>query len=81
MGQISVGQPLPLTLLLAERETDRYPQAVLRDADQNLLAGSPVDLAHVASGLYQNKTIPMPDTEFVTADYFIYTDSGHKHKY
>lgn len=56
-------------------ETNQFPQAILRDAANAPIAGSPLSLVHVAGGLYSG-TFTMPNTSKVTAVTTVYTDAG-----
>ncbi len=77
MSNIAVGDPIPALLQLFDYANDKFPVAVLRNASGTELSGSPLDLALVADGLYANNTVNMPNTPFVSVQYFVYTDSGH----
>lgn len=70
------GQPILLNVQLDDGATDKFVRATLRDADGNTLPESPVQLSHVANGLYTDESVSMPDTQQVTAQYEVFLDSG-----
>lgn len=74
---LTLGQVIPLTVQLGGGESNKYPKAVLYDEAGAELDDSPVYLTHVGNGLYKNSAVTMPNNDFVVAQYFIYTDSGH----
>jgi hypothetical protein len=73
---MKIGDPMPLCLQLADRLTDKYVQATLRDDEGTTL--ETVNLSHVSEGLYADFLTPFPnDTVFVTCQYLVYDDSGY----
>lgn len=72
---ISPGKPIPLSVLLFDKATDKYVQAVIVDHTGNQIAGSPVAIPHVITGLYEYDDILMPDVDYVTAIYTVYDDA------
>lgn len=77
MPQIPVGQTIPVVAQLGEGETDKFVRAWVIDANGNPIAGSPVDLAHIALGLYQNTDLQMPTTALVIVQCQAFDDSGY----
>lgn len=74
---VKEGDFIRCRLQLFNGATNQFPQATLRDADGTELSGSPVNLTHVAKGLYSDSSIAMPHTAQVDVTYVVYTDSGH----
>lgn len=74
--ELRVGQKIPLALQLFDGATDRHVRAWVRKPDGTQLSGSPYTLSHVASGLYENDNATMPDSDWVTAQYRVFDDSG-----
>lgn len=72
-----VGDTLPLYIQLFDNATDKFPRAIVRDAANAEVAGSPFDLSHIADGLYGSLSAQFPNTQFVTAQYLIYDDAAH----
>lgn len=77
MSNIAVGDPIPALLQLFDYANDKFPVAVIRNAGGTPLSGSPLTLPLIADGLYGAISINMPNTPFVSVQYFVYTDSGH----
>ncbi len=75
--RVKLGEALRINLQDFDGKAGLFPQAILRDDTGSELSGSPVDLAHTADGLYQDKSIVMPNTPMVTAVMKTYTDAGH----
>lgn len=73
----AVGDAVPLYLQLYDNATDKFVRTTVRDATGAQITGSPVDLTHVALGLYQSLALVMPATKFVTVQYIVYDDSGY----
>ncbi len=69
------GSDLPITLLLEDGNTGKFPQAEVRNEAGTLL--TTLNLSHVASGLYTNTTYQMPDEDWVVVTYIVYDDAGH----
>ena len=74
--QVKVGDPIQLSMNLTDGNSGKFIQAVLRNAAETALGSSPVTLTHVADGRYANASVNMPDTQEVTATYYIYDDAG-----
>jgi hypothetical protein len=74
---MQVGAKIPLYLQLSTYATDKYVRAVLRDANNNELSGSPVNLTHLGDGLYRYGSFTFPNSSFITVQYIIYTDSSY----
>lgn len=70
-----VGQTVPIAMQLFDGATGKYPRAVVRNNSGTTLAT--VDLAHLASGLYQYNSYVMTDVPYITVQYIVYSDSGH----
>jgi hypothetical protein len=77
MPTVRQGDFIPLSLKLYDERSDRYVRAYLTDSNGNPLPQSPVNLTHVGFGLYENRTIAMPNVEHVTAVYVVYSDAGY----
>lgn len=74
--KIAVGDKVPVQLQLPDGETGFFPQAEIRDSDDNLL--TTLDLAHVAEGNYKpSSDYTMPNEDFIVVLYITYSDSGH----
>lgn len=73
---IKVGDKIPLVLQLFDNATTKFVRAVIRDATDAPISGSPFTLAHEANGLYTNNAAVMPDTPFVSVQYLVYDDAG-----
>jgi hypothetical protein len=75
--KLNVGQTIPLYTQTYDYNPSVYPQAVLRDQNNNIL--STVNLTAIGGlGLYGNNSIVFPSgTAFVTVQYIFYSDSGH----
>ena len=72
--QAKVGDKIPITLQLSDGDINQYPQAEVRDTDNNLLIT--LDLTHVANGMYQFDYV-MPNETFLTTTYIVYLDAAH----
>lgn len=76
ISSIKVGDRVPIVLQLTDGATDKYPQASIRDNEDNLL--DTLDLVHVASGLYSlSVAYTMPDELYIAISYMVYTDATH----
>ena len=79
MGGITLieqGQTVPLSLALSDGATDQFPQAEVYDPDGNNL--TTISLSHDGDGLYQPASgYSMPDENYISVVYIVYTDSGH----
>lgn len=73
---LNVGDPVPAVCQLGRGDTDKYPRAWIYDDQGNQITGSPVALAHVANGLYNNDSLEMPDTTFLMVQVQVFDDSG-----
>lgn len=74
---LNVGDTIYLELQLSNGATDKYPRAYVRNTAGAEISGSPVDLVHVSGGLYTNSDLQMPSTDQVTAQFKVFSDSGH----
>lgn len=72
-----VGDSLILSLILEDGVTNKFPRAYAYDASGSAISGSPVDLAHVANGLYRDTSLLMPNTQAVSCVFKVFSDSGH----
>lgn len=70
------GDKIPLVLQLFDNAVNKFVRAVVRDASDTQIAGSPFALAHEANGLYTNSTAEMPNTPFISVQYLVYDDAG-----
>lgn len=70
------GDLIPLVVQLYDGNESKYVKATLQDPDDNFLAGSPVTLTHKHDGLYEDKSITMPDKQWITVNYQVYDDAG-----
>lgn len=77
MSDLILGQVVPLSLQLSGAETNKYPRVRIYNSAGSEVAESPIDLTHVANGLYKNATYNMPASAFVIAQYTVYSDAGH----
>jgi hypothetical protein len=77
MVSIVVGDNIPLFLFLEGREADLYPVATIRQADGTFV--DTIEMVHQNAGRYVSSEPPvaMPDTEFVTVDFTVYTTAQH----
>lgn len=74
--QVVVGNQVPVLLQIPDGTSTLYPQAVIRDAEDNLL--TTLDLSHADNGVYvPASAYTMPDEEFIRVTYIVYTNSGH----
>lgn len=75
---MQVGDILPLYLQTPDYNNSVYVQATLRDQNNDVILGSPVNLSLLANGYYVNNSLFFPaGTQYVTAQYLVYSDSGH----
>ena len=72
---IPSGNPIPLSVLLFDLATDKFVQAVIVDETGSQIAGSPVAISHVLTGLYEFNGLVMPDVDYVTAIFTVYDDA------
>ena len=72
---IPLGSPIPLSVLLFDKAIDKFVQAVIIDETGAQIAGSPVAVPHVITGLYEFNGLVMPDVEYVTAIFTVYNDA------
>lgn len=75
--QLQLRQAIPLYAQLIDCATNKYVKAVVRDQWNNHIHGSPVVLESVGNGMYSNSRLQMPNTDFVTVQYFVYTDDEY----
>jgi len=76
--RIKIGDTIPIQLQMDDRNTQVYPQAVLYHADYT--TWKTISLEHKANGLYApavGDEENMPDEDFVTAIFIVYSDAGH----
>jgi len=75
---VKVGEKLDLNLQLGEGEIDLFPRVHIYDDAASEIAGSPVDLTHIAKGLYSDSglVVPSGSTHF-KAQHIVFSDSGH----
>ena len=71
---LSVGEVVPVALILEDGNTSQYPQAVVYDATGTPL--TTLDLTHVANGLYTASYV-MPNTDAIELVYITYSDAAH----
>jgi len=71
------GDTIPLKFQLTDQAVNKFPRAVVRDANDAPISGSPFTLAHVANGLYTNALAVAPDTKNLSVQYLVYSDAGH----
>lgn len=76
-GGLNLLDPILLAAQLGDGSTNLFPLATVYDDVFSVLSGTPVALASVANGLYQNNSILMPDSEFVVYQVKFFTDSNH----
>jgi len=72
-----MGNTIPIQLQMDDGNTGVYPQAVLYHVDYTYW--TTIDLEHKANGLYApavGDEENMPDEDFVTAIFIIYSDAG-----
>lgn len=75
--RVSLGSPLPLTLQTYDANAGVYPQARVYDSTFTEIGASPLNLTHVAGGLYKNLAFTPPAQGVYYAVYTVYSDSGH----
>ena len=75
--RVQLGKKIYLKLQLSDDKAGLFPQVTLLDQDGASVAGSPIDLSEIGSGLYKDDSIAMPATDEVTAHYRVYSDAGH----
>lgn len=71
---MQVGDILPLRCQLGDYSTDKYVRAYLRDLAGNEISGSPVNLTHVALGLYQDVSLIYPDVPSLHCQFIVFDD-------
>jgi len=77
MPSVKVGDKLYLNVQLFDGDSTKYVRAFLRDASNTVLPGSPVNLTNRGSGLYDDSTLMMPDTSYVSSIFKVYNDSSY----
>lgn len=70
-----VGEAIRINLQLFDGATGKYPRAFVYKPNGSQVTGSPVALAHVANGLYENAALVMPDEVEVRAVIKVYNDA------
>jgi len=75
MFTLRIGDPIPLQLQLASAQEDKFPVAILRDTDGNVVFG-PISLTHQGNGLYADYSLAMPAEAILVATFIVYTDAG-----
>lgn len=68
-------EKIPLHIQLWDKAEGKYIKATVRKPDGSELSGSPVVLGHVVGGYYTDLSLPMPNSEFVTAFYEVFNDA------
>ena len=76
MIEVITGDTVLLELVLADGDTTRFPQAEVYDSAGVAIVASPVNLSHVADGLYQG-TFTAPAIGGYSIIYITYSDVGH----
>jgi hypothetical protein len=77
VSSLAVGGAIPLSLQLPNGESNKFPRAIIYNADRTVFAG-PIDLSHNALGEYKAAaTYSMPSQDFIVVQYIVYTDAGH----
>jgi len=71
-----IGDTIPLVLKLSDGDENVFVRCILEDQDGNALAESPVTLAHVGEGRYEDNSVVMPQKVYVTATYQVFEDAG-----
>jgi hypothetical protein len=77
MAGLSVrpGDPIPLVLQLHDKASSKFVRAVVRDATDAQVLGSPFYLSHVGDGLYRNYVaLASPLSPFYVATYEVFRD-------
>ena len=73
---VRVGENLPVSLLLFDGATGKFPQVTLYKEDGTALSTS--SLVHRANGLYTlSVSVVMPNEAFVIGVFITYDDAGH----
>lgn len=71
-----VNQPIPLSLQLFDKATNKYITATVRLPSGAELDGSPVNLPHVSRGFYSSQELRMPAQD-VSVFYEVFDDAAH----
>ena len=66
---LKLGQKIPLKALAQNRATGKVVRAIVKDATNVSIAGSPVTLPHVGDGVYFLDTLVMPNTPNISVEY------------
>jgi hypothetical protein len=74
---VKAGDPVPLSIQLDQFETDKYPQAFVKDDAGAPVAGSPFDLTSTGDGMYVNNSGLIMPNEPLWASYKVFDDAGH----
>lgn len=69
---LKAGEKIPLSLLLENRAIDRVVRARIYNEFGVEVSGSPVDVGHLADGLYFDNSFPMPNTANILVDYDVF---------
>lgn len=72
-----VGDPIPMTFQTFDGSVDQFVRAFLRDINDAVIPGSPVDLVPGSLGIYEADSVIFPQTNFATVQYVVYEDSGY----
>ena len=75
MIEVITGSTVLLELVLADGDTTRFPQAEIYDNAGVAIAASPVNLSHIADGLYQG-TFTAPAVGEYSVIYITYSDAA-----
>jgi len=75
-NELKLGDIIPLGLWLNTKATNKFVRVSLYGNDGIELAASPVLLTHLAKGFYRDRTIPMPQTDFVDCLFEVFDDAG-----
>lgn|GEM_PF-6566220 len=76
MGDVNVGDKIPLTFFLEDEATGKFVEANVYDADGAEITGSPITMSEVAGGIYEDDSLDMPDTSKVVAKFKAYNEVG-----
>jgi len=77
MQSLQIGDKVPAQIQLFDGATNKYVRAWVRDANNVLVGGAPINLTHISNGLYSNLSLSVPPTYFLTIQYIVYEDSGY----
>ena len=71
-----LGDAIPLSYQLFDGATNKFVRAILRDASGTALPASPVTLSHVSDGIYEDISVLMPNTTYVSATFQVFDDAA-----